>query len=268
MLTDPASFAEPLVARSGEAARRWLESLPARADGLLHRWSCTAAGPTMHGLTSVVVPVDREDGSRAVLKFRFLPWCSASGPTALHAWNGRGAARLLERDDAQSAMLLERLRPLTAPTPDPFTTAGRIIRLLAVPAPPGLPTLADKVTTWIPDLRICAGRLGAPPGVPAIATALRHGQPALLVHGDLHLGNVMAGDEGPKAIDPHGLAGNPADDLLQLLRDDWNHTVSEPNLDRAIERRIDAFAAAAELDPERVRRWAQLRSTITAFLAP
>ncbi len=114
----PASFTEPLVARSGPAARRWLDTLPARADSLLRRWSCTIAGPTMHGLTSVVVPVARADGSPTVLKLGFAPWCSASEPAALHAWNGRGAVRLLERDDAESAMLLERLRPLTTPELD------------------------------------------------------------------------------------------------------------------------------------------------------
>lgn len=267
----PASFSESLVARSGPEARRWLKTLPARAESLLPRWSCTIDGPTMHGRTSVVVPVARADGSPAVLKLGFAPWCSASEPVALHAWNGRGAVRLLERDDTEAAMLLERLRPLTSPEPDPFTTAGRIVRLLAVPAPPGLPTLADKIQGWIPELRAGTIQPPAPALAPAITTALRHAhqlaaeQPQLLVHGDLHLGNVMLGDGGPKAIDPHGLVGDPAYDFLQLLRDDWNGIVSDPNLDRAIERRVDAFAAAAKLDPGRVRRWAQLRSTITAI---
>lgn len=165
----------------------------------------------MHGLASVVVPVERRDGSPAVLKLGFAPWRSASEPVALHAWNGRGAVCLLERDDAESAMLLERLRPLTAP-PDPFTTAGRIVHLLAVPAPPGLPTLAEKIHEWEPGLWAGTMQPPNPPLAPAITTALRHAhdlaadQPQLLVHGDIHLGNVMLGDDGPKAIDPHGLA--------------------------------------------------------------
>ena len=146
-LTVPASFSEPLVARSGPAARRWLDMLPARADRILRHWSCTIAGPMMHGLTSVVVPVERADGSPAVLKLGFAPWCSASEPVALHAWNGRGAVRLLKCDDVESAMLLERLRPLTTPEPDRSPPpAGSSA---SSPSRP-LPTLAERCMAGYP----------------------------------------------------------------------------------------------------------------------
>lgn len=243
----PAAFAEPLVARSGDAAHRWLAELPTLADDLLHRWSCTSAGPLMHGLTSVVIPTDRADRSRAVLKLSFAPWCSASERAALHAWGGRDAVWLLEHDDARSAMLLERLRPLARPEPAPFTAAGRIVRLLSVPAPAGLPTLADKVSGWLSDIRAQSERLGHPLSAKVIDAALHNAdeltddQPALLVHGDLHFGNVMRGDQGLLAIDPHGLAGDPAHDFLQLLRNNWNAVSAEPDIrprDGATARRV------------------------------
>jgi hypothetical protein len=38
-----------------------------------------------------------------------------------------------------------------------------------------------------------------------------------LVHGDLHIGNVMVGREGLRAIDPFGLKGSPASDIAKYI---------------------------------------------------
>jgi streptomycin 6-kinase len=60
-------------------------------------------------------------------------------PVALATWAGRGAVRLLERDDERFAMRLERPGPTAlSDTSDPYhavEVAGRLTNLMAIPAP-------------------------------------------------------------------------------------------------------------------------------------
>ncbi|HEY3610782.1 MAG TPA: aminoglycoside phosphotransferase family protein, partial [Pseudonocardiaceae bacterium] len=97
------------------------------------------------------------------------------------------------------------------------------------------------------------------------ARELAADQPEFLVHGDLHFGNILCGDDEMRAIDPNGLMGDPAYELLPLLRGDWPAVAAESNLRRAVDRRIAEFAEAAEADRERVRRWTQARAAESAL---
>lgn len=271
MLTVPQGFAEATISREGEKGRQWIESLPALATELLDRWSCSASGSMTHGFIGVVIPAVRADGAQVVVKLGFPASYNTAEPVALAAWNGNGAVRLLERDDSRFAMLLERLRPLARPEPTPFTAVGLLARRLAIAAPPGVPSLADKALGWAADVPVHAARLGSPlprrviDAAVANARDLALDQLAVLVHGDLHFGNIMRDDEGLRAIDPIGLAGDPAYELLPSLRGDWQAVTAEVDLRRAVDRRIAEFAEAVEVDRDRVRRWTQSRAAESAL---
>ncbi|MGW4384841.1 aminoglycoside phosphotransferase family protein, partial [Kitasatospora sp. NPDC004531] len=138
-------------------------------------------------------------------------------------------------------------------------------------APPALPRLGDRAAGWAAELRRDADRLPRP--LPrqvvdsAIATVRELGpeQPDTLVHGDLHFGNVLAAEREPwLAIDPKGWAGDPAYDSITLLRSRFDDLLAAADLRRAVLRRLAIYAEAAELDPERVRRWAQARAVSAA----
>jgi streptomycin 6-kinase len=229
-------------------------------DRLLEAWSCRVSGPELRGAVAVVYPVRREDGTDAMLKISLPHPGNRAEPYALVAWNGVGAVRLLERDDDSFAMLLERLHPESLATlGNPIkavTIAGRLARRLAVPASPDVPRLADLVATWateIPDENPLPQRVVEA----AVATSKEFAddQPDTLVHGDLHFANVLRAEREPwLAIDPKGWAGDPAYDGLTLLRNRWDPA--------DLRRRIDAFAEAAEVDRERVTRWAQARAVV------
>lgn len=270
-LTVPPRFADTTIRREGEAGRRWIEALPALAAEFLDRWACTASGPAMHGFVGVVIPAVRADGAEVVLKLQFPLSGNAFEPVALAAWNGEGAVRLLEREDSSFAMLLERLRPLKVPEPAPFTAIGRLARRLATPAPPGLPTLAGKAREWVVEVPALAARLGSPlprrvlDACVAGARDLAADQTDFLLHGDLHFGNIMCGGDELRVVDPNGMAGDPAFELLPLLRGDWSAVAAEPDVRRAVDRRIAEFAEAAEVDRERVRRWTQARAAESAL---
>jgi len=173
-------------------------------------------------------------------------------------------------------MLLERARPSTlAEIGDSDTVlgiAGRLSHRLAVPAPPGLPQLRDQAGSWDRQLREDAARL--PHALPrqvldaALATVRELGreQQDLLVHGDLHAGNILRAEREPwLAVDPKGYAGDPAYDTGTLLKSRAPALLGAGDLRRAVHRALDVFAEAAELDRERARRWAQLHAVQAAF---
>jgi streptomycin 6-kinase len=90
-------------------------------------------------------------------------------------------------------------------------------------------------------------------------------QPDTMIHGDLHFGNVVRARREPwLVIDPTGLAGDPAADALQVLKRGADSLLRADDLEAEVRRRLAIFAEAAEIDRERVIRWAQVRAAMGA----
>lgn len=269
MITIPAAFAAHTVAREGEVGRRWLGGLPALIQELCAAWELVPDGPPMHGGVGLAIPV-RRAGERCVLKVGWVDDTTAQEALALAAWDGRGAARLLAAHPEAGALLLERLdstRSLRDVAVDPaIEVAGRLLRRLAVPAPPGVPRQQEVVARLIASLPERWERLGSPlerrlvdAAVAAaleLTTADAPTGGAVLVNWDLHYGNVLAGAREPwLVIDPKVVAGEPEYGVAQLL---WTR-VDEMGGHIRLRRRFDALTRAAGLDAERARRWSIVR---------
>lgn len=276
MITMPKEFARSTVDREGEAGAAWLAEVPRIVEELLGRWGCVPDGDVMYGGVGVIVPVLRRAEGSAVLKVSFPHPGNVHEPDAFVAWDGCGAVLLHERDDERFAMLLERVQPSTlaevADGDEVVTVAGRLSRRLAIPAPPGLPRLRDQADAWEEQLYKDAGELAhaLPRQVldAAVATVrdLGRTQPDTLVHGDLHARNILrAGREPWLAVDPKGYVGDPAYDGGTLLKSRALTLLEADDLRRAVHRVLDVFAEAAELDRERVLRWAQFHAVQAAF---
>ncbi|MCW2951902.1 MAG: aminoglycoside resistance protein [Conexibacter sp.] len=81
----------------------------------------------------------------------------------------------------------------------------------------------------------------------------------MLLHGDLHPGNVLDGGptRGLVAIDPRPCTGDPAFDAVDWIL--WRADGRD-----AIERRIAALAPAAGVEADRLRAWCAALATIVA----
>lgn len=258
----PKKFARAQVRDNGAAGREFVDALPARVADFLERWELRVTGPGMYGVTALVLPVVRADGTAAALKLPALDEENAGEALALRAWAGEGCVRLLADDAWTGTLLLERLdegRHLSALAVRDSRRAvelvgGLLARLTAVPAPAGLRRLGDVAAAMleaVPGAQAQLGNARERGLVADCAAALAEvaGEPGdRLLHWDLHYDNVLAGGREPwLAIDPKPLAGDPGFELLPALVNNFRA--------REVLWRFESLAEAVGADRERARAW-------------
>lgn len=274
----PLGFVRRNAHGRGEAGRAWAEQVPAIAAGCAARWGLTLE-PHYHGLSyNFVAPARLPDGGVAVLKVAFPGADFAREAFTLLAFDGDGAVRVLAADEPNGALLLERVEPgtlLAAETDDETATAiaGSLMRRLIRPVAAGhpLPTHAERVTAAAAQSRTDITRrgerepawLGRALAVHAELIADR--PPQLLLHGDFHHLNVLAAQREPwLAIDPHGVVGEPGDEVGPWLE---NRAERWPNDDAAAGRHlaalIEQLAGALGVDGSRLTRLAFVRVALS-----
>lgn len=256
----PAGFAADMARREGAEGKRWVSSLPEVFSRLSSRWGLSVDGTARHGFCSVVQPVVRADGRRAVLK---LGWPHDEGEheaLALSTWDGDGAVRLLDHAAEDWALLLERLDPDASledePLPSAIEVVGGLIRRLDRPAPAVMRSARNMASAWVRKL---SGAAGVPGELleQAVAYCVELGPRTAtrLVNEDLHYANVLRGEREPwLVIDPKPLAGDPELGLIPLL---WNRFGKADPAGR-----LEEVVEAAGLDLRLARRWAFVRAVV------
>jgi streptomycin 6-kinase len=225
------------------------------------RWELTLSDGAPRGNWSTILAVSRL-GVPCVLKIAGPEHDAIDEALALEAWNGNGAVRLLEADREHGALLLERLDPdrtlRTAELATAAEVAGSLIRELAVPAPAGLPLLADIAAQKPGILRRRQGALGEPvPGrwidiACGLARDLATDPGSQLVHGDLHYDNILAGSRRPwLAIDPKPVTGNPERSVAELM---WDR-IDDATQPHEVHALFAALTRTGMLYPDRARAW-------------
>ncbi|MFC8424533.1 aminoglycoside phosphotransferase family protein [Streptomyces sp. NPDC057236] len=256
----PAELAATQEKYNKEAGRAFIAALPDLTAAFLDRWDLHVTGTPMHGVSALVLPVTRADGTHAVLKLQIRDHETDGEPVALRLWNGDGAVRLLDHDEPTGTMLLERLDAsrMLSHQEDVHEAVLVIARLLAhlhtTPAPAGMRHLRDIAPAMLERTPAVLDRIPDPAArrlVADCATAVHEvtDEPGdRLLHWDLHDENVLASDRAPwLAIDPKPLAGDPGFDL-------WPALANRFDPDDVIWR-FDAMTDILGLDRARARAW-------------
>lgn len=243
MITVPVVFARHIVQVNGLPGAQWLATLPGLFARLISAWDLTPDGEPLSGGKALVLPV-RLGGALAALKISWRSDFTRDEAAALEYWAGRGTVRLLRSDPSAGAMLLERLDPTRTPADLPNDEVARVlgdlIRHTAVPAMPGIATVANQVAEIVASTTTYWEEAGRP--YPrslldrslGLARQLPVSTEPRMVNGDLWDGNVLATVDDPcrwVVIDPSPVAGDPEYGLAQIL---WH--------------RADRFEAPADLD--------------------
>jgi streptomycin 6-kinase len=252
--------------------------LPAIIAGCEERWDLLVGTPFPGLSFNYVAPAVRSDGSEAVLKLS-LPENSElrREAEALGVFDGRGAVRLLELDLERGAMLLERLVPggaLESVRDDGEATAAAagVLAELWRPAPADhtFPLVSDWAWGFERLRRSFGGGTGPVPAplverAEAIFSELLASQDEpVLLHGDLHHGNVLSARRRPwLAIDPKGVVGELAYDTGALLRNPAR-LLKEPSPGAVLAKRIDQLSGELGLESERVRGWGFAQAVLAA----
>ncbi len=266
MIVVPVAFAAVRSADGGDVGRQWVAALPALVERLCQQWGLEVEDPApMHGYFGLVVPVKRR-GERCALKISWQEDVTADEAIALATWDGRGAARLLAANPEAGALLLERLdwrRSLRhLELLEAAAVAGGLVRRLAVAAPPGIRTLhdvADDLAASLPSRQEKLGRPVSKRWLDAACDLARELGPHVsdrLVHGDLHYGNVLAGQREPwLAVDPKAVAGDPEFSVPELL---WTR-IDEVSDASGVRRLLAVLVESGALRADIACGWAILR---------
>lgn len=280
----PADFARCMAEVYGGEGVAWIERLPALLDDCARRWGLTVEPPFALSY-NYVAPALRADGAEVVLKVGFPSRELQTELAALRLYDGHGMVQLLDACPDRGAMLLERLTPGTtlaplARTDDEQATsiAASVMRELwrgpaGMPPPPGLfPSVAD----WARGMQRLRAEFDGGTGpfprglVEAAETLFAELIPSqaapVLLHGDLHHENILAAARQPwLALDPKGLAGEPAYEVGALLRNQLPEPLAGGEARRITARRVDQLAAELGFDRARIRGWGLAQAVLSAW---
>jgi streptomycin 6-kinase len=261
--------------REVPGGRDWLERLPGIVQACADAWGLRLGEPYDGGKVGLALRAERADGSPAVLKVNFPERDTEHEATALGLWQGRGAVRLLERDDERYSLLLERCDPgsqLSGVTDEDEanTAAARVLTSIWRPPPEPHPfgLLVDVAERRVEELPARWRALRRPferPLLDAAVAAYRElgstQEEAVICHQDFHGGNVLRATREPwLAIDPKPLIGERAFDTAWLLRERRASILTDPHPHRRMRRRLDLLSSELDLDRERIRGWGVARA--------
>lgn len=277
-------ISERKLAELGEIGAAWYAQLDDLVVSLEQRWSITVGAALDGGSHGYVAEAVTRDGHAAVLKIS-APNTRGVGDSldmvrVLVAGQGHGYVKVLAHDEANHAVLMERLGSALADSGQPVDEQIDTICGLLAPwatVPDGLELMSGAAkAVWLERFVEDEWHaLGRPLSPAAIDQAQRFARAraaaydpstAVLVHGDAHPNNVLRAVDGSyRLIDPDPLMAEPAADLSVLMRD-WNAELlatGDPAA-AAIARshRISGLCAVA---PQPVWEWGFIERVSTAL---
>ncbi|HEX7102362.1 MAG TPA: aminoglycoside phosphotransferase family protein [Nitrolancea sp.] len=275
--TFPDHFVRIQTELQGADGLEWLASLPSLVDDCARRWNLTVDG-MMDPLTyNFLVSTRLQNGRPVVLKLCPPNGEFASQRSALRHFAGRGAIQLLDDDETNGILLLERCVPGESlhklSDIEAIEIAGSIMRLLWKPPPDEsiFPALSDWGKGFGRLRRYYEGTGPFPPVLldraeQTFAALGEQANDVVLLHGDLHHGNILTAQREPwLAIDPKGVLGVPAYEPATFVINQTAEAAGTTDLSGFLMRRVDGLAAAAALDPIEVREWAIAHAVLSAW---
>jgi streptomycin 6-kinase len=232
----------------------------------LRRWGVRPEGEAAATPSSWLVPGVWHE-RRVMLKVARVQE-EARAATVLAWWAGRGAAAVHEVDDRAVLMDLatggvDLVRMSRAGLDDEATVilCQAVATLHAVSATTPPPDSVVPLTLWFGDLVDPASAPQREPGIERGAAVARQlleatvleatvGEERVVLHGDIHHGNLL--DFGGRwlAIDPKGLIGDRAFDYANIF--------CNPDTETAIanfSRRLAIVSEHSGIEPQRLRDW-------------
>lgn len=257
-----------------ERAAAFGQMLPNLLAELVDRWDVTPQRLLPSGATSVVVAVTDRSGVPAVLKISpDAPFLSRQAGMLRHLGPTGRVPLVLEEAATDGAMLLERVEPTrtlnesrdSPPAPEEWadllgdlhgTSLDGVTDLLRQRCEDmfrriGARRATDQVSAHVS--RSVWGR-----AVEECLSLLETDSEQVVIHGDLHLGNVLRSDQhGLVVIDPKLCVGDRCFDMVDFV-------VTTGTADQMVARALE-LAPLAGVEPDRLLRWSRVNAVVAAI---
>lgn len=272
----PKKFKRNIFDLHAEKGEQWLDDLPDLIAEISEKWSL-AVGEYFPELSyNFVAPCVCADGTNAVLKIGYNEKDSVISSEAkfLTVLDGKGAVKLLRFDKNHCALLLERLMPgenliELAKTDDEKATANAIQVMKKIRHSPPENAEFPTLEKWVDSFRR-AGKTnfdfaGVKKAKKIFDRLIDSSEPGLL-HGDLHHQNILsARRDSFLAIDPKGIVGDIGFEISVFLNNPRGWLLTNPDRRKIMQRRVEQFAEAFEIEPRDLREWAYAEAVLSAW---
>lgn len=198
-----------------------------------------------------------------------------TGIDAMVLCRGRGMVEVLDVDRDHRLVLMELVVPgqtlWKEPIDHALEAAAYVMRSLRQPPPAGhtFPDVRSYYRAWPNHVRLYGGPgpIDADlfePGGRLFLEMCDTSSERVILHGDLHYGNVLSSDRASwLAIDPKGLVGDPSYEVGAVFRNRVDELYESRDPVRAMRRRVELLAEVAGFDRERVRLWALAQAVLS-----
>ncbi len=269
-----AQFFSTITKLYGHQGTQWLRSLPDLVAHCAALWNLTDLVVGEHLSYNYIVMAQRtSDNTPVVLKYSFDDASFAQEQQALEIYHGNGCVRLLAADATHKALLLERLVPgrsLSSLFPQNDNQAIEDVvalmkQLHAVPLP--RTKTVQAIHEWLATLYHAHKEVGVYHTKKACLLAeqlLATQKATVMLHGDLHQGNILASGSTWRAIDPKGVLGEREYEVGAFIRNPTQQLIEYEGAERLIAHRIARFALLLHSDPQRIQAWSYVQAVLAA----
>jgi streptomycin 6-kinase len=269
------TFKKNIITLYKDKGKAWLQDLPTIITDLQKFWGLKDIKPVEAMNYSFVAKALDEKLNPLVIKISCDESMIEDELRALNHFDGQGAIRLIDFHKKHQALLLEQAIPgqslKTNFLQAPDETMRHYIKVSRTlhnrPLPPNAASF-PSIESWFLSLdKAKSGKI--PDHLLTKAHRLKTDQiksiqTKVVLHGDLHLGNILNHKKGWIAIDPKGLLGDPAFEISAFDLIDETELQNPEAVSTLLENRIEKLSNLALLDPQRVRKWIFLRMVLSA----
>lgn len=240
-----------------------MDDLWAIARSLAERWQLTLGDELAGASCSLVISASERRGREVVLKLPEIHAEEKDSWPVSRAFSQHGGVEVLEGDEESGAVLMPRLRPGTNLAETDLDDLERVeicaSLILKLRQSPLVATMAME--RWLKELFDFEGDDLVKEAQDIARFLLQTTTDPVLLHGDLHHYNILADGNGWRVIDPKGIIGDRAFEIVGYMRNPW----FGPHRAEAMKARLMRFSELLEDDPYRLWAWSFVQTLLCSL---
>ncbi len=261
-------FESNIINIYGKKGKQWLDDLPSLVAKIEAEYGLSNLKP-VEALSYNYVLSGLQGSKAVILKLGLDIDGFKREAAALMAFSGFGVVAVLSENNG--LLLLECAVPGVSlrsyfPEKDDEAiniTANVIKRLHKAPIPSthAFPHIRDWLAVLDSDLKIPAQTLQKAREIRD--QLLKTADPDILLHGDLHHDNILKNGNDWVAIDPKGVIGEPAYEVVAFIRNPIPELLNYDDTQNIIHNRVTRFAEFLELPSQRILDWCFVQAVLS-----